>query len=96
MTIKEMCKKIDGYNDIARVIRQDQVELRICVGYHTSVKVDSYKQLAKYLRYEYITEMANAILAGDYEFCTETEISIVDVFGDTLTEKVEFIAVTRW
>lgn len=96
MTIREMIKKIDGYNEIAEVIRQDQVELRICVGYCTSVKVGSYREIASYLRHEYITDMANAILAGDYEFCTETEISIVDVFGDTLTEKVEFIAVTRW
>lgn len=91
MTYKELIKKIDTYNEIAELIGADKMEIRVNIGFSVSEKVKDSKSFAKFIKDEYIDEVADAILrCSDYTFDNTVDLSVVDRFGDTLNEKIEF------
>lgn len=91
MKIAEMIKKIDTYNEIAEMIHQPKMQLRFYVRFGLSVEVGSMKDFRKYIRNEYIPEMADAILAYDgYNFDEDATIRCTDKFGDDLHEEITF------
>ena len=91
MKIAEMIRKIDTYNEIAEMIHQPKMELRFYVRFGLSVPVRSLKDFRRYVRKEYISCMADAILAYDgYSFDEEATIQCTDKFGDDLHEEITF------
>ena len=86
-----MIKKINTFNEVAELIGNRKAELKVKIGFSSSVLVEDVKSFKKYIKSEYIDCIADAILSCDtFNFDTATEISVINVFGDTLTETVEF------
>lgn len=91
MKIAEMIKKIDSYNEVAELIRQPKMTLKFSVRYALTVEITNLKDFRKYIRNEYIPEMADAILSYDgYSFYEEATIQCTDKFGDDLHEEITF------
>ena len=77
MTLQEMIKKIEVYNEVAYVLGYRKQALEIndysegCSCRMFSVKATSYKELKKALKAEYIDEYVTEIITrDDYEFDT--------------------------
>ena len=84
MTIKEMLKKVEAYNEIAQLMGQDTVSLYIRdVGWHTTAEVKDIKSYKKFVTENYIKCVAEAILNyKDYDFKVETaDLLVHDQFG---------------
>lgn len=91
MTIKEMLKKVDGYNEVAEMVCTEKVELRVRCGYGLSDLVKDYKSFAKYVRETYIKEIADAVLKCDkYELNKEMQFTVDGIFGDVIHSEIEF------
>ena len=102
MTIKEMIKKVDSYNEVARVIGGRELKLTMYyylgIGSISSIKTDvaDIKALRKWCNYEMIEEVANAILSGNYEFETRKPFNVVFTpAGDTADFEIEFFLLTK-
>ena len=79
MTIKEMLKKVEAYNEVAEIAGTDKIELRFSCGYACSEKVKDMKSFRKYIKDEYIDCFAEAILnKTDWAFDEDREIAVVD------------------
>lgn len=64
MTLKDMAKKVETYNELAEVMGTDKIELNITEGYfHNSFT--NWKDLQKFIKAEYVKEAAQAILKAD-------------------------------
>lgn len=93
MKIAEMIKKIDNYNETAAMIGTDKVDLRFAIRFGDFGYVGSMKDFRKYIRNEYIPEMAEAILNYDgYLFGELARIETTDRMGDKIHEDIEFYA----
>ena len=88
MTIKEMLKKVEGYNEIAqRMTASPAVNLvfmdedsQICHAW-TRTTVTDYRAFANFVRRNYIPEVAGAILTYDgYEFDQAHAVALAPVF----------------
>ena len=96
MTIKEMIKKIDNYNEVADAIGGMKMELRFTEGYSLSRKVNDYKSFKKYLKAIYINEAVTAIINyNEYEFNKQIELNFTS-YNDELKESVEFSVCSVW
>lgn len=74
MTIKEMLKKVEIYNEVAEQLGNQKAELRFVEGYGLSDPVGSFATFRKYIKETYIKTVAEDILKYDgYEFGTEAE-----------------------
>ncbi len=94
MTVKELIKKMDSYNEIARLVDAPEMEIRFKDGIFSSTVKDS-KSFAKFVRETYIKCVADDILNGDYEFGKGTVITSGDGHN-TFTRTVEFDISARW
>ena len=82
MTLKDMIEKIENYNEIARVTRQNQMELTIG-EYHFQERFSNAEEMVKRINDTYIDEAAKAILEYPYfEFEREHKIPWIDFFGN--------------
>ena len=91
MKIAEMIKKIEAYNETAELIDTEKVELMFYVRFGAYGKVGSMKEFRKFIRQQYIDEMADAILNYDgYAFKTLARIETTDRMGDDIHEEIEF------
>ena len=91
MTIKEMLKKVEIYNEVADNFGTEKAELWVNIGYYGSVSVKDYRSFKDYLNRTYIKTVAGAILCySEYEFDKEYIFEVPGFYGDTFTEKVEF------
>ena len=88
MTIKEMLKKVEGYNEIAqRMTASPAVNLvfmdedsQICHAW-TRTTVTDYRTFANFVRRNYIPEVAGAILLYDgYEFDKAHAVELTPIF----------------
>lgn len=88
MTIKEMLKKVEGYNEIAqRMTASPAVNLvfmdedsQICHAW-TRTTVTDYRTFANFVRRNYIPEVAGAILLYDgYEFDHAHTVELTPIF----------------
>ena len=88
MTIKEMLKKVEGYNEIAqRMTASPAVNLvfmdedsQICHAW-TRTTVTDYRTFANFIRRNYIPEVAGAILLYDgYEFDQAHAVELTPIF----------------
>lgn len=97
MKIKDMINKLHTYNEVAEAIGERRKELRFSIRYGYSHKVEDMKSFKKFLHYEFIEELVEAILNYDgYEFAQTAELSFTDKFGEQFDEEVEFTICTEW
>lgn len=96
MTLKEIFKKVETYNEIAELMLSQKARVHFWdCGCFSGDCFTDYKSLAKYIRREYFKPVADEILsAADYEIDGEKVIEWVDNFGSryTLTIVVELVA----
>lgn len=92
MTIKEMFKKVDGYNEVAEMLGTEKAELRFKLDHWClSEAAENYKSFAKYVRETYIKEIADAVLKCDkYELNKEMQFTVDGIFGDVIHSEIEF------
>lgn len=83
MTLREMFKKVETYNEIANLMHTDKAVIEFSEGIVTHEKFDSYKEMSKFIKREYIKEVADKILKADWELDGEIEFSWTDAFGTT-------------
>ena len=71
MTLKEMFKKIEGYNQIAEIMGTDKIYLGFNIN-ASDERFTNLKDLKKWVNEEFIEELASVVLNFDqYEFDTD-------------------------
>lgn len=97
MTIKEMCKKVETYNEVANIAGVDKIELRFSKGYGMSEPVKDYKSFKKYIKDEYIDCFADAILnCSEWEMDEDREIEATDKWNYTHKDICGFCLKVIW
>ncbi len=93
MTIKEMFKKIETYNEIAEMVKTEKLRIYVNIGHFHSIGFSDFNSFKKYIRNEYIREVEEAILKYDgYAFEVEHKFNITMWDGYKITETVEINA----
>ena len=92
MTVKEMIKKVNKYNELSEEFNCGSKAVLVCnIGWADVHPVESWKEFKKHVNNEYIPCVAQAILECDrYEFSGDTTIEVVDGWGYKFTEEVTF------
>ena len=94
MTMKEMFKKVEGYNEIAELMRTDKASIYFAetAGAWTNGEhFKRYEDFRKYVRREYIKELADKVLKSDaWEIDGNTDIQMG--YGKTYTFTSELSA----
>lgn len=85
MTLKKLFDKVDTYNEIADLMRTQRASIYFTDGnYCFGEQFSNYTEFRKYIKKEYIKEVADLILKSeDWEFDKQVKITWKDVFGDT-------------
>lgn len=84
MTLKEMFKKVDTYNEVAEVMHTDKAVIHFSDSYYYGKDFETYDSFRKYIRKEYISEVVNLILKeSNWEMDGEITTEWIDYFGDT-------------
>ena len=79
MTIKQLFKKVEAYNEIARKIGAHEIEVKVSFDYFWSENFSTFKSFKKYLDKEIAEEMAEMLLASkDFEIDGKTVIEWED------------------
>ena len=96
MTLREMFKKVEAYNEIAVLMRTQEAKISfVDRGCHFGEDFEDFKSLNKYVKTEYIKELAELVLKSDeWEFDKEINFVWTDYFGDkhTTTLAAELVA----
>lgn len=61
MTLKDMMKKVETYNEIADLMGTQKAEIAF-VDYPRSERFKTYSELRRYIRQEYVKSLAELIL----------------------------------
>lgn len=98
MTIREMLKKIETYNEVAKELGERELELRFHLEFSSTKKITDMKEFKKYLNYEFIPELVDAILKCDSYQISGEYVNLVfdDKFGTHFEEKVSLLACHKW
>lgn len=94
MTVKELIKKVEVYNEVAEHVNGRTAELRVLIGDFAvlSETVGDWKHFRSYVTDMYIGCVAEKILEGkEYDFNKPVTVTCVDKFGDELHETIEFV-----
>lgn len=84
MTLKEMFKKVETYNEVAEVMHTDKAVIYFSDSYYSGKDFETYDSFRKYIRKEYISEVVNLILKeSNWEMDGEITTEWIDAFGDT-------------
>lgn len=90
MTIKEMFKKVEAYNEVAELIGSNKAVLEITLDVHFSEKFSTYKEFKAYIKREWIDELAKAVEGYDkYEYETPLFFPYTDKFGTHFFTEIE-------
>jgi hypothetical protein len=97
MTINEMLKKVDTFNEMSEMlgVRFNTKACLVMIDNSTVVSechtVNDMKSFRKTVKEIYVDEFAKAILTyKDYEFNSPVTFERVDVFGYKQTMRIEF------
>ena len=100
MTINEMIKKVNTYNEVARAVGFKELKLTMHYGsdgitfYRTDV--EDMKSFKRFLNEELIEECVKAILSESYEFETRKEFNVVFTPAGVVTNfDIEFCLFTK-
>ena len=75
MKMKDMFKKVEAYNEIAELMHTSKAKIQFGEGLFSSERFENYSDFKKYVRHEYIKEVAEEILnAEEWEIDGELEI----------------------
>ena len=84
MTMKELFKKVDTYNEVAELMRTDKAEICFTYAFLSYEKFTNYNDFRKFIRRELVKEQADVILKSDaFEFDKDVEYKWTDSFGTT-------------
>ena len=87
MTLKEIFKKVETYNEIAEIMLTHKAKIYFYTREPGSIfrygdSFESYDNFRKYIKKEYYTETANVILKScSFEMDKEIEFEYTDYFG---------------
>ena len=92
MTIKEMLKKVEAYNEVAEMLGTEKAVLRVIFdGFGLSEEVKDAKSFKSFVKETYIPEIASVVLkCEDYEFHKNHVFEVEGYFGDMIKSEVEF------
>lgn len=92
MTLKEMFKKVETYNEIAEMMQTEKAQIYFYINLgpcNSGEHFSNFKDLRRYIKKEFVSECAEKLLAADnWELDGEIEIDscgTVDRFGAQLT-----------
>ena len=86
MTLKDLFKKVETYNEIAEMMRTYKAKIYFCDSFFSGEHFDTFEALRKYARKEYIKDLADRVLKFDgWEFDKGITFEWTDSFGDTMT-----------
>lgn len=89
MTIKEMFKKVEAYNEVAEIMGHSVAKIYFEYDIHWGEKLDNYSNFSKYIRREFIKELGDVILrADDFEMDKEITKTYTDRFGKEWEVKI--------
>lgn len=84
MTLKKLFDKVDTYNEVAELMMARKARIYFSDSYFSGEHFSDFSSLRKFIRAEYVGELANMILKSDtWEFGKEIEFAWTDNFGDT-------------
>ena len=88
MTIKELFKKVETYNEIAELMNTRKASISFYdYGVFHGESFETFNEFRKWLRGTYIKEMADVILKlSDWEFDKKVTIKHTDYFGTSIEE----------
>lgn len=92
MTMRELFKKVETYNEVAQMIDipyQAKLIFSIDDGREHSIvdrkSYSTYKEFRRYFKQEIIDEITNFVLnSDDFDLGKATELSYTDKFGDEM------------
>lgn len=89
MKIKDMIKKVETYNEVSEIVHGEKMTLTFH-EFTTNEKITDYKQFSKFIRKTYLNIVADAILGGEYEFDTDTALTVTGPDGYIFNVTVSF------
>ena len=90
MTIKEMFKKIETYNEVAEMVRTEKLKVEVTVDSFFGDSFNDFNSFKKYIKANWIKEAVDAMLkCSELEFDTEYELKYNGRFGEEMTMKIE-------
>ena len=93
MTLKEMIKKVNTYNEVAKVLGEKEIVLKMKERFGINITFETYAEIKKAVNEEYSDWAVNAVLNYDgYELNDTKEITVNTPFGDTTTISLEIMA----
>ena len=88
MTIKEMFKKIETYNEVAEMVKTDKLIICIRIGFE-GVCFENYKSFKKYAKENFVDELITVLTEkNDFTFDETYEVTF-SCYGIEMTENVE-------
>lgn len=96
MTLKDMMKKVETFNEIATQIGADTARLYFQEGIGCGEWFETWAELRKHIRREYVSEYAEVLLKADaFEINGTTEIEWTNKFEQTYEHTIETAIETR-
>lgn len=97
MTMKEMFKKVETYNEIADMMCSRKANICFSDNTFTAECFEDYNSFRKFIKREYTAEVADKILkANSWEIDGKMTIEWVDCFGTTQVINCEAELTARW
>lgn len=91
MTINEMLKKVEAHNEVAELVGNHKAVLVMEDESFSRTEVHNMKAFRKFVKDEYIEEMAKAILnSKNYEFNETLFVTCRGKLGELIMAGVEF------
>lgn len=91
MKIKEMFKKVEGYNELAEVMNAEKAHIwfadKLCCSLTDGDSFTDYSEFRKYVRREYVKDVADFILNSD-EWEMNSEADYTSNSGRVLTFEI--------
>lgn len=95
MTIKEMFKKIETYNEVAEMVKGEKLTIHITLDI-SGEYFEDYKSFKKYAKENYAESLIIALTEyKDFTFGETHEIAF-NCYGWDMIENVEINAFNRW
>ena len=93
MKIKDLFKKVETYNEVADLMHTNKAKIQFGEVFY-SERFEHYNDFCKYVKREYIKEVAEKILSADNcEFDTEIEIEYgSDIFAGSSKFSIELVS----
>ena len=91
MTIRNLFKRVQEYNEIADLLKTGKADIYFNEGLGFGNHFKTYKEFSKFIRAEFVNEVVKVILENDEYTVDQTEyvLNWVDKFGKTHTNNYE-------